>query len=231
MRSRLFIFIFLLLLVVDCGAAERSAVNFSLTNWDGKTVSMQDLKDKVVVLTFSYANCSSLCPIITARLSVLDEGLKRMKDIVYLHISVEPSADTPKKRKEYFKLYGLDAEKDGRWMFLSGQKKELLKLWDQYGIKPVKLRDRKLPGGYLMQYTPYVAVIDKKGIIRLETDFGFSEEEIKGLIQSLSGVPSIVFSETRFEAGKVKEGEVIKRDFEFVNTGSEVLKIVDLVPA
>jgi len=219
------------MLVVDCGAAERRAVDFSLANWDGKTVSMQDLKGKVVVLTFSYANCSSLCPIITARLSVLDEGLKKLKEIVYLHISVDTSADTPERRKKYFKLYSLDAEKDGRWMFLSGPEKELRKLWKQYGIKPVKVRDRKLPGGYLMEYTPYVSVIDKEGVVRLETDFGFAEEEMKGLIQRLSGVPSIVFSETRFEAGKVKEGDIIKRDFEFVNAGSEVLKIADLVPA
>jgi len=222
---------FLLFLAVDSGAAERAAPDFSLDNWDGKSISRQELKGKVVVLTFSYAYCSGLCPIITARLSAFDESVRKPGDIVYLHISVDPSADTPERRKNYFKLYGLDAEKDGRWLFLSGQKKELQKLWKYYGIKTVKFKDRKLPQGYFMKFTPYVAVIDKEGIIRLETDFGFADEEMKGLVQRLAGIPSIKFSETRFEAGKVKEGEIIKRDFEFVNEGSEVLKISDLVPA
>lgn len=46
-----------------------------------------------------------------------------------------------------------------------------------------------------------------------------------------SGAPSIKITETRFEAGTVSEGTVLVHDFEFVNAGSGVLKIADLVPA
>jgi hypothetical protein len=46
-----------------------------------------------------------------------------------------------------------------------------------------------------------------------------------------AGAPSIRFAELRFEAGTVKEGTVINHDFEFVNEGTSVLKIKNVVPA
>ncbi len=46
-----------------------------------------------------------------------------------------------------------------------------------------------------------------------------------------SGAPSIKLTETRFEAGKVNDGTVLTHDFEFMNAGNDMLKIIDIVPA
>ncbi len=46
-----------------------------------------------------------------------------------------------------------------------------------------------------------------------------------------SGTPSISLKEKRFNFGEIREGKVVSHDFEFVNTGSGVLKIIDLIPA
>jgi len=43
--------------------------------------------------------------------------------------------------------------------------------------------------------------------------------------------PAIKFTETRFNCGAVKEGDIVSHDFEFVNTGNSALKIKELVPA
>lgn len=212
-------------------AMEKKAVDFRLNNWDGRTVSMQDLKGKVVVLTFSYAYCSVRCPIITGRLYYLDKTMNKPRDAVYLHLSVDPDNDTPERRKKYFNLYGIDAAKDGRWMFLSGQESEISEIWRFYGVTAKKVEDRRLPEKYYMDYNPKVIVIDSSGIIRYESGADFSEEEVKSLIEKLSSKPSIKFSETRFNCGAVKEGEIVKHDFEFVNGGNSVLKIKNLIPA
>ncbi len=212
-------------------ASERNAMDFSLNNWDGRTISLQDLKGKVVVLTFSYAYCSARCPIITGRLYYLDKTMNAPIDVIYLHMSVDPDNDTPERRKKYFNLYGIDAAKDGRWMFLSGQKSEMSKIWGFYGVTAKKVKDRRLPEKYYMQYDPKVAVIDSNGFIRYEAGFDFSEEEVKSLIEKLSLKPSIRFSEIKFDFGTVKEGDIVSHDFEFVNEGSGVLKIKDLIPA
>lgn len=212
-------------------ALERNAMDFSLNNWDGRTVSMLDLNGKVVVLTFSYAYCSVRCPIITARLYSLDKTMNEPHDVVYLHISVDPDNDTPERRKKYFSLYGIDVTKDGRWMFLSGQKDELSKLWKAYDVTAKKIKDKKLPEKYYLQYDPKVVIIDRDGIIGYEAGFDFSEEEMKSLIEKLSLKPSIRFSEAKFDFGTVKEGDIVSHDFEFVNEGKGVLKIKDLIPA
>lgn len=162
------------------------AMDFSLDNWDEKTVTMRDLRGKVVVLAFSYANCSVRCPVVTVRLSSLDEMMNAPQDVVYLHVSIDPEKDTPEKRKEYFTLYKLDAEKDGRWMFVSGQEGELSKLWDFYGIEVERIKEEMLPEGYYMEYTPKIVLIDKKGSIRHEEDFFFMEDEIIEKIREIA---------------------------------------------
>jgi hypothetical protein len=57
---------------------------------------------------------------------------------------------------------------------------------------------------------------------------GSSVEETQG---EAAGAPSIRFTELRFEAGTVNEGTVLNHDFEFVNEGTGVLKIKNIVPA
>ena len=162
------------------------AIDFSLDNWDEKTVTMSDLRDKVVVLAFSYSNCTVRCPVVTVRLSSLDELMKAPEDVVYLHVSIDPEMDTPESRKKYFGLYKVDAEKDSRWMFVSGREDELSIIWKFYGIEVEKIEEKMLPEGYYMEYTPKIVLIDKKGTIRHEEDFFFSDDEIVKRIRDIT---------------------------------------------
>jgi len=162
------------------------AIDFSLDNWDHKTITMNDLRGKVVVLTFSYSNCSVRCPVVTVRLSSLDELMEAPEDVVYLHVSIDPEKDTPESRKKYFGLYKLDIAKDHRWMFVSGRKDELSSLWDFYGIEVKRIEENMLPEGYYIEYTPKLVLIDKKGSIRHEEDFFFEDDEIMKKIREIT---------------------------------------------
>ena len=166
-------------------AIKDRAIDFSLNNWDEKIVTMHDLRGKVVVLAFSYSNCTVRCPVVTVRLSSLDEVMKAPADIVYLHVSIDPEKDSPESRKKYFGLYKLDIAKDKRWMFVSGQKEELSRLWDFYGIDIKRIEEKMLPEGYYIEYTPKLVLIDKKGVVRYESDFFFLEDEIAGKIRAI----------------------------------------------
>jgi len=177
-----------ILLVAALGTAHgkgNEAADFVLYNWDGRTVTKNDLKDKVVVLTFSYAFCSTGCPIITGRLSTLDKVLQSHKDVVYLHLSVDPEMDTPERREKYFGLYDIDASNDKRWMFLSGDRDQLKRLWDYYGIEIEKVESQFVPEGYYMIYSPRVLVIGKDGLIVKDTSSSFIEEEMIKLMENL----------------------------------------------
>lgn len=177
----------LLLIAVGAAADRRKAPDFKLDNWDGRTITLKGLRGKVVVLTFSYAFCSVRCPIITGRLKGLDKGLDSPGDVLYLHVSVDPGMDTPERRKDYFGLYGITPEKDGRWLFLSGPVGELSRLWDFYGVEIRKVEDSTIPEGYYIEYTPKVVIINKEGEIEEETNFFFSEEAVAAMIRNLSG--------------------------------------------
>ena len=180
-RASLIVSIIAFLLILSgpfAHGTDKNAFDLSLNNFDGKRVTSDSLRGKVVLLTFSYAYCSVRCPLITARLSSLDDRLNAPKDVVYLHVSVDPEMDTSERRVKYFNLYGIDAVKDNRWMFVSGQKDELVKLWRFYGIEIKKMEEKRIPEGYYMEYTPKIVIINKRGTITYEADFFFMEEEM-----------------------------------------------------
>lgn len=164
---------------------EERAFELDLKNFTGKRVTLDTLRGKVILLTFSYAYCSVRCPLITARLSSLDERMNAPKDVVYLHVSVDPEMDTPERRIKYFTLYGLDAIKDKRWMFVSGQRDELAALWRFYGIEIQKIEENRIPEGYYLEYTPKIVIISKRGTIAYEADFFFIEEE---MVKKMEGI-------------------------------------------
>jgi len=167
-------------------STQNRAIDFSLNNWDEKKVTMRDLRDKVVVMTFSYSNCSARCPVVTVRLKSLDELMNAPEDVVYLHVSIDPEMDTPESMKKYFGLYKLDPVKDRRWLFVSGQENDLLKLWEFYGIEIEKIKDRSLPEGYYMEYNPMLVLIDKRGSIKHKEDFFFEENSIIQKIREIT---------------------------------------------
>ncbi len=177
--------LFLLLVPATSYGKGGAAIEFDLKNWDGEAVSMEKLEGRVVVLTFSYAFCSVSCPIITGRLKALDEAMNSPDKTVYLHVSIDHEMDTPERRKDYFNLYGIDAASDNRWMFLSGDRNELEKLWDFYDVEIEKTENPMLPEGYFMKYSPKVMIIGKDGTIKRETDFYFSEEDLALFLKGL----------------------------------------------
>lgn len=171
--------------VISSCTQGKKAIDFKLDNWNTKAVTMKDLKDKVVVLVFSYSYCSVRCPVVTARLYTLDMALEAYRDVVFLHISVDPEMDTPERRKHYFDLYRIDAGSGDRWMFVSGETQELSKVWKFYGVTAKRVEVKEIPEGYYMEYTPKMAIIDKKGYIRYESDYNYSEDEMVSMIKEL----------------------------------------------
>lgn len=63
-----------------------------------------------------------------------------------------------------------------------------------------------------------------------ELEIDLSKEEITSSIDT-GASPSILFSERRFNFGTIKEGDIVRHDFEFINKGGGTLRILDLIPA
>lgn len=98
---------------------DEKAPNFSLQDADGRTVTLRDLKGKVVVLHFIYTNCPDVCPLHAERIAEIQEmiSITPMRDFVqFVTITTDPQNDTPDVMREYGKTHGLSPS---NWLFLT----------------------------------------------------------------------------------------------------------------
>jgi len=117
--------------------------DFTLTNQDGKKVSIKDYRGKALAITFIYARCP--LPDYCIRMSVnfsdlakhfaADEGMK--DNVRLLSISFDPTNDTPEKLKAYGAGYlGKDAKPDFTvWQLAVGPDAEVRKIADFFGLR------------------------------------------------------------------------------------------------
>ena len=99
--------------------------NVPLLTQDNKPVRFYEdlIKGKVVVISFMFTTCTSICPLTTTHLARVQElfGDRLGRDIFILSISVDPANDTPAALKKYAESY---KAKPG-WYFLTGEKENI----------------------------------------------------------------------------------------------------------
>jgi protein SCO1 len=118
--------------------------NVPLVTHEGTHVRFYDdlLKDKLVVLNLMYADCTTLCPMITANLLAAQKILDRRvrQDVFFYSLTIKPREDTPEKLREYAARHHVRA----KWLFLTGQPEDLEELRLRLGYAdPNPVKDRK----------------------------------------------------------------------------------------
>ena len=77
---------------------DRDAPALELTAHDGRTLSLESLRGRTVFLTFAFAHCETVCPVIVrrtlaARAELAAEGV----DVTVLVVTLDPWRDTPSR--------------------------------------------------------------------------------------------------------------------------------------
>jgi protein SCO1 len=98
---------------------------FSFINQDGKTITNEDIKGKIVVVSYFFATCKGICPKMNENLTKVYEKYKGNKDVIILSHTVDPVKDTVAALKAYSLHFDANAD---QWMFLTGDKKELYEM-------------------------------------------------------------------------------------------------------
>jgi protein SCO1/2 len=96
----------------------------TLVNQDGKKVRLKSLlqSDKPVIVDFIYGTCTTICPVLSAGYTNLQQKLAAdSQKIQLVSISIDPENDTPKIMKEYLKRY---RAKTG-WDFFTGSRQDI----------------------------------------------------------------------------------------------------------
>lgn len=131
--------------------------DFTLTDQDGKKVSLHDSRGQVTVLSFMYSTCQDTCPLLAQQIRASLDDLGH--DVPVLAVSVDPANDTRLSAQRFVNKQSLT----GRMKFLMGSRAQLKKVWDMYGIQPQV--------GKKLDHSAYVILIDGKGKQRVAFPF------------------------------------------------------------
>jgi protein SCO1/2 len=148
------------------GLKEFGAVpQFSLTERDGRRVTLWDLKGKVWIVNFIYTNCPDTCPIQSAQMKQLQDELRSEEDLRLVSITVDPERDTVEVLREYADRFNADPSK---WLFLTGEEKEIHELAQkgfQLGAAEIP-HDKRPASGATHTHSPRFVVVDRETRIR-----------------------------------------------------------------
>lgn len=145
----------------------RDMPDFTLTNQDGDTISLSDLRGKYVLLTFGYTHCPDVCPLTLNEFRRIRDSLDNKADNVeFVFISVDGTRDTPDVIKQYFETRKLDG-----FIGLTGDEVELKTLGVDYGLFFEKAKETS-QGGYLVDHTAGSYLLDPDGRWIMRYQFG-----------------------------------------------------------
>lgn len=138
-----------------------TAPEFVLTDQSGSRVALADQRGKVLAVTFIYATCRDTCPILTAKMAVMQRklGADFGPRVRFASITVEPEVDTPAVLKTYAEAHGADF---AGWSFLTGSSAEIQDVIKRYGAFARRLK----PGD--VDHLFLTSLIDRKGMLRVQ---------------------------------------------------------------
>jgi cytochrome oxidase Cu insertion factor (SCO1/SenC/PrrC family) len=138
------------------------APGFSLTDQNGRTVSLASLRGKVVLVTFLDPVCTSDCPIIAQEFKQTGQMLGAQdKDVELVAVVANPTYRSTAFTRAFTRQEGLTNVPN--WLYLTGSLSQLSAVWRQYGVTV-----ENLPAGAMSAHNDLAVVIDPAGVIRQE---------------------------------------------------------------
>jgi protein SCO1 len=107
--------------------------DFSLTNQNGKKITFDSLKGKIIIADFFFTHCPTICPPMTRNMKRLQESInngqrvgdKTNKLVHFLSFSIDPERDSVERLKYWADRFQINPEK---WWLLTGDKKIIYNL-------------------------------------------------------------------------------------------------------
>ena len=136
---------------------EQEAPAIKLIDQNGKTVTNESLKGKVVLINFVYSNCDESCPIMVHKFMDIAEEMKAElgKNLVLVSITMDPERDSAEVLKAYAEKLKADTS---YWSFLTGDKEEIAKTLKAFNFFYQKNEDGSFG------HSNGIVLLDKKGV-------------------------------------------------------------------
>ncbi len=102
--------------------------DFALTNQEGRPVSWDSLRGKIIIADFFFTHCPTICPSLTRNMKRMAESIhngkrvgdKTNKQVHFISFSIDPERDSAERLKYWADKYQINPE---QWWLLTGDKK------------------------------------------------------------------------------------------------------------
>jgi protein SCO1 len=158
--------------------APRAIADAELTDEEGRTTRLHDLRGRVSFVLFGFTNCADVCPLTMERLGQLrDSGGLNSADVAYVMVSVDGDRDTPAVMKEFLARYPEE------FIGLTAAPNRVTPVAEQFAAAFFK-GAHTAHGKYDVAHSPQIFVLDAAGNLRAEL-FGASIESMTAVALAL----------------------------------------------
>ena len=160
-----------------------TVADFKAFDQNNLIITHGHIEGKVHVANFMFTRCTSICPIMTNHLKIIEKAYFNHKEVSILSFSVTPWSDSIAVLKSFANSYGI---KSKNWHFLSGKTEEIYELARKSYFAEKELGFTKDSTDFL--HTEHVLLVDKTKRIRgiynatLKLDMKQLKEDISNLL-------------------------------------------------
>jgi protein SCO1 len=146
------------------------APEIKLQGSDGKPLSLERFRGKVVMLAFGFSSCGEVCPITLATLAGARKKLGGdAADVQVVYVTVDPERDDAARMKKFLGSF------DATFVGGVGSRAEIDVAQQSYGISSSK---KVYPdGGYTIGHSSSIYLIDRAGRLRAVMPYGHSSDD------------------------------------------------------
>lgn len=129
------------------------------TTQHGEEIELADLKGNILVVVMIYTQCKAACPRLMADMQNIEKQVspKAKKNVKYLLISIDPSADTPEQLSAFAREYGMTQD---HWLFLRGTESTVREFANILAVKYKQISPIDF------SHSNIISVFDEKGVMQ-----------------------------------------------------------------
>ena len=148
-----------------------AAPALKLTATDGKPLTLERFRGKVVMVAFGFSNCGEVCPITLATLAGARKklGAEAARDVQVVYVTVDPERDDAARMRKFLGAF------DPTFIGGVGTRAEIDAAQTSWGISSVKKMNPD--GSYLIGHSSSIYLIDRAGGLRAVMPYGHPADD------------------------------------------------------
>lgn len=157
--------------------------NFTLKDTNGEVFTQKKLRGKTSLLYFGFSFCPDICPAALSKIEKVLIDLDKFNiEVTPIFISVDHERDNPLALKKLLKNY------DKRIIGLSGTKKQVEEVANNYKIYYASEKESEDDKFYMINHSSFIYLINKNGQYQAHFPLATNKEQIVENIRQLINV-------------------------------------------